>query len=140
MSVSATIGDFLKAILCADGKVKVEGCELNPHQRVAAYADRDCLLDVVRAPPWLRPHHREPYPGFDVVFVIDATRSIQFVLNALVNWGLGIVGVFGRNRRLQLRIAYVCYRDPVDRPEELSHERFGFTESVNEFRDRLRGV
>jgi hypothetical protein len=120
LSLDDTIGD-----LPSDQLVEIAS------QRELAISSRE------RAPQMSVP--AIPPPQLDLVLVIDATGSMRAALKAAHDYAIEIASAFRINRRLQLQIGSVCYRDPVDTPED-EHEVCPFTFSLLHLREFLSGV
>jgi hypothetical protein len=80
-----------------------------------------------------------PSLELDMVWVIDATGSMADVIKAARNSAYNIASQFRGNRRLSLRIACVCYRDPVDKQLDL-HQVHSFSDSLFELQEFLDNV
>jgi hypothetical protein len=76
----------------------------------------------------------------DIVFVIDATGSMQDALKAVHEKAvhLGITLRTG-HRNASFRFACVCYRDPIDSPGD-KHEVCAFTDDVLGIKKFLAGI
>jgi serine/threonine protein kinase len=145
---ASTVHDFLVAIGFPGGSVKVDDCHLQVDQPIADYLDDD-LVVVKRTAPIVEPivPAVDPIPGpgdpgpreLDLVFAIDATRSMRFVIRAAHDYAGQIVEQLRRNRRLDLRIGSVCYRDPVDNEGD-QHQTHPFNNSVVAFQRFLTTV
>jgi hypothetical protein len=82
---------------------------------------------------------RPPPPELDLVLVIDATGSMSPAIKAVHDHALNLASTFRINRSLQLRIACICYRDPIDSPEDI-HEIHEFNPSVRQLQTFLKGI
>jgi hypothetical protein len=78
-------------------------------------------------------------PELDLVLVIDATHSMKDTIKAAHDYAYDFAWAFRVNRKLQLRIACVCYRDPVDRAAD-EHQVHPFSPSLLDLRTFLDGV
>jgi hypothetical protein len=124
VDTSATLNDFLKAIArggVSGVSVKVDGCLISLDQRVIDY--REDIITISSTPydepatqvviPPVQQVVLTP-PQLDLVFVIDATGSMEAAIKAAHDYAFNIARIFRINRKLQLRLGCVCYRDPMD--------------------------
>jgi hypothetical protein len=143
---SATITDLLgrvapglKKPLC----VKVDGMPVAGADRVADWADE--VLDVCPDDPVsdVRSGGRScvRQEELDLVFVVDATGSMAPSIEAAHDKAYEFAEAFRlRDRTLKLQIGCVCYRDPVDCPEDGPPECHAFNANVFGFKDFLGTV
>jgi hypothetical protein len=64
---------------------------------------------------------------------------MQPVIMAVHDYALDYANTFRRNRKLKLRIACVCYRDPIDSPND-RHQVHPFNNSVHALMQFLKGI
>jgi hypothetical protein len=146
---SATIGEFLgKATKDIPGvSVKIDDCFVARSELVSDYSDE---IIVISQTPYedaerlsrLSSVSRRPSPELDLVFVMDATGSMSAAIKAVHDYALTIAHTFRINQKLQLRIACICYRDPIDSRRDI-HGIHQFTESILEFQkfvERVKAV
>jgi hypothetical protein len=87
-----------------------------------------------RAPP-------KPLRELDLVFVIDATGSMAPAIQAAHDRSYRIAEAFRRsNRKLNLQIGSVCYRDPIDSPIDGPPQCHDLNPSLFVFQDFLKTV
>jgi serine/threonine protein kinase len=133
---STTIGILLE-MLARKGvdhanSIMIDGCQIPKSEEIEDHADS---LFVISA----RPYVTGPPPQFDLVLVIDATWSMEAALLAARNYVYDFALWFRANRKLQLEIACVCYRDVVDCPDEV-HQVHPFHPSLEKLREFLKTV
>jgi hypothetical protein len=118
--------------------VKYQGDLLMSTDMISNY--NDDVLVVSQTVPVLPPPAPVPPPkGLDLVFVIDATGSMRVAIRAVHKYAMDIALTFRTNRNLDLRMACVCYRDPVDDAAD-EHEVHEFNPSVRELKQFLKGI
>jgi hypothetical protein len=135
---SATIADFLNlfsrrvpaASVTADGAI-VESDEL-----VANWIDSKLVVSPRPSPGDFRVE--ESVAELDLVIVLDATHSIRPSIQAVRNYAHKFAFAFRAYCDLRLRVACVCYRDPVDDPGS-RHFVLPFTPSVRSLTKFLNG-
>jgi hypothetical protein len=136
----ATVGDLIRTAnrqgVIGDHAI-ASGLEIDEDDGIDQYVDdvieiagATSLLECMPVPPRL----------IDIVFVIDATQSMDHRIVAIREYVLSIaVGLRMCDRRARIRFVCVCYRDPVDQSEE-QHEWLDFVTNPQEIKRFLANV
>jgi hypothetical protein len=144
---SATIADFLNYLATKRNMVgiciKADGDDVDRETHIRDLGNQ--VFDVSPDPERNdvqpeRPNIQSPLE-LDLVFAIDATGSMASAIQAAHDRAFDFAQAFRlANRGLQLQVGCVCYRDPVDSPEDGPPQCHALNPSILAFRTFLETV
>jgi hypothetical protein len=153
LSSTATIGDFLAAASkrMPGVSMKIDDCRIPVQQDLYSYADGVLVISQIpyesvllpaRAPtsaPTSSSAASFPPQLLDLAFIMDATGSMARAIKGVHDLAFQMGRAFRIDRKLQLQLACICDRDPIDSPGDV-HAKHDFNVNVMALQQFLEGV
>ena len=85
--------------------------------------------------------YKYPKMPYDIVYLIDATYSMQKEINSVIDYCKTIAEILKKNLYYyDFQFGAVFYRDPIDTKGNDKHECFGLTPDIVKFQNEISGI